>query len=112
MAAAERPSIHMRPALLIIAIFAAGAPAQAAGQCNTDLAATDGQLRQALSRLEASANRPMPQRCLVFRDHVRVMQAASDTFRRCMTGFAARENIGQMQGSIADWNEIIARNCR
>lgn len=98
------------PTLTVACLLAALATAEAS--CDRDLAATDGQLRQALLRLEASANRPMPQRCLVFRDHVRVMQAASDTFRRCMTGFAARENIGQMQGSIADWNEIIARNCR
>lgn len=80
--------------------------------CEGDLAATEIRLREASARLQATRTAPVPQRCAAYRDHVRVMQAASDTFRRCTSGFHARENIAQMQGSIADWREIIGRTCR
>jgi hypothetical protein len=33
-------------------------------------------------------------------------------FARCTTGRHRQENVGQIAGSIADWREIIQRNCR
>lgn len=102
----------MRPALLLAAVPLASGPTLAEGSCDGDLAVMEIRLREASDRLTETARAPMARRCPVFRDHVRVMQAASDTFRRCTSGFHARENIAQMQGSIADWNEIIDRHCR
>ncbi|MCZ8314500.1 hypothetical protein [Phreatobacter sp.] len=102
----------MRRALLLAAVLLASGPAVAAETCDGDLAVMEIRLREASARLSETTRAPMARRCPVFRDHVRVMQAASDTFRRCTSGFHARENIAQIQGSIADWNEIIDRNCR
>lgn len=85
---------------------------QDTGRCEADLVLTDIRLRQATERLSATARAPMAQRCPVFREHVLVMRRATDVFRRCTPGQHGRENVAHMQGSIVDWNEIIARNCR
>jgi hypothetical protein len=82
------------------------------GFCARDLAATDAKLRHALTRLDESRAAPMGVRCLVFRDHVRAMSQAAAVFERCSSGRHRSENVGQMVGSIADWRQIIARDCR
>jgi hypothetical protein len=85
---------------------------QDTGRCEADLALTEIRLRQATERLSATARAPIAQRCGVFREHVQVMRRATDVFRRCTPGQPGRENVAHMQGSIADWREIIDRNCR
>jgi hypothetical protein len=40
------------------------------------------------------------------------MRDSACVFRRCTTGHHGRENVAQMNASIADWQEIIARTCR
>lgn len=96
----------------LIAQPLAASPAATEAFCARDLAATDVRLRQAQARLDASRSAPMAQRCEVFRGHVRAMQQAAVVFNRCTSGRHRQENVGQMLGSIADWREIIARNCR
>ncbi|MDP2801703.1 MAG: hypothetical protein Q8O26_07445 [Phreatobacter sp.] len=93
------------PALLALA-------SQDTGRCEADLVLTEIRLRQTTERLAATQSAPVPQRCTVFRSHVEVMRRASLVFGRCTHGRHRQENIGQMEGSIVDWNEIIARNCR
>lgn len=102
---------------LIGAVLAAGTPAAAqAGAasafCARDLSATDARLKATLRRLQATRSSPMAARCVAFRDHIRIMQQAAIVFDRCTTGRHRQENVGQMLGSIADWREIVARNCR
>lgn len=82
-----------------------------AGFCARDLSATDTQLKATLQRLQATRSAPMATRCQAFRDHIRIMQQAAVVFDRCTTGRNRQENVGQMLGSIADWREIVARNC-
>jgi hypothetical protein len=101
----------LSPALFLLPAKAVASPRPEAA-CARDLATTDTRLRQTQARLNASQNRPMAQRCIVFRSHVQVMSAAADVFNRCTTGRHRQENVGQMAGSIADWREIIQRNCR
>jgi hypothetical protein len=101
----------VRAGLILAAGLVATVPAHGAGICDAELVVAEIRLREASDRL-AAMDRSSPRRCAVFRDHVRVMQAARDTFQRCTSGFHARETIAQMQGSIADWQEIIARTCR
>jgi hypothetical protein len=101
----------LSPALFLVPVKAA-APPRPEAVCARDLAATDTRLRQTQARLNASQNRPMAQRCTAFRSHVQVMRAAAAVFDRCTTGRHRQENVGQMMGSIADWREIIQRNCR
>ncbi|QCK88057.1 hypothetical protein E8L99_21000 [Phreatobacter aquaticus] len=80
--------------------------------CAGELVLTEIRLRQTLERLRATNTAPMPQRCAVFREHIRVMSGAARIYGQCMRGHARGENVGQMQGSVADFREIVARNCR
>jgi hypothetical protein len=87
-------------------------PAATEAFCARDLSSTDSRLRQTLTRLNESRSAPMGERCEIFRRHVQVMQQAAAVFDRCTSGRSRQENVGQMLGSIADWRDIIARNCR
>jgi hypothetical protein len=114
-----------RPALALLApaLFLAS-PALAQGSCRpipggpqgdacaAELVLTEIRQRQMTERLAAVRTAPRPEQCRVFHDHVRTMADAACVFHRCTTGHHRRENVAQMQGSIADWREIIARNCR
>ncbi|MDP3545204.1 MAG: hypothetical protein Q8S29_03410 [Phreatobacter sp.] len=120
--------MHIRRGLLALAIispasfFVPPAAAQAFCQavqggpgsnaCARELVLTEIRLREASARLASVRSAPRQQQCAVFRRHVRVMRDSACIFRRCMSGHHARENAAQMDGSIADWHEIIARNCR
>ncbi len=80
--------------------------------CAAELTLTEIRQRQMTDRLAAVRSAPRAEQCRVFRDHVRMMADAACVFHRCTTGHHRGENVAHMQGSIADWNEIIARNCR
>ncbi len=101
----------LSPALFLASHGASASPRTEAS-CARDLAATQTSLRQTLERLNRTRSRPAAQRCATFRSHVQVMRAAAAVFDRCTTGRHRQENVGQMMGSIADWREIIQRNCR
>ena len=108
--------MNLRNLVLALAIItpapAFASPVATEAFCTRDLSSTESRLRQALARLTENRNAPIPQRCEIFRRHVQVMQHAAMVYDRCTTGRTRQENVGQMLGSIADWREIIARNCR
>lgn len=79
--------------------------------CARDLAATDAALTATLRRLEGARHASPARRCAVLRSHVETMRRASAIFARCTTGRHRDENVGQMEGSIADFEEIIAERC-
>ncbi len=87
-----------------------GAPGSDA--CTRELVLTEFRQREATARLAAVRTAPRPQQCAVFRRHIRVLRDSACVFRRCTTGHHGRENVAQMNASMADWQEIIARNCR
>lgn len=94
----------------VVPTFAAASPSEAF--CARDLSATDTRLRHAQSRLDQTRDLPMILRCNAFRDQLRAMTQAASVFERCSTGRARSENVGQLVGSIADWRQVIARNCQ
>jgi hypothetical protein len=51
------------------------------------------------------------QKCAAYRSHVEIMKRAIPNFARCTDGLARRENIGQMNDSIEDFQELIERRC-
>lgn len=120
--------MHLRRGLLALAIlspasfFVPPAGAQSFCQavrggpgsdaCARELVLTDIRLREASQRLAAIRSAPRAQQCPVFRRHIGVMRDSACIFSRCTTGHHGRENVAQMNASIADWQEIIARNCR
>jgi hypothetical protein len=89
----------------------APAQAQVPAGCTADLAANDKRFEETLARLESVKNGTQAQRCAAYRSHVQIMQRAIPVFDRCTTGLGRRENIGQMNDSIGDFQEIIRRNC-
>ncbi|MFN3891098.1 MAG: hypothetical protein ACK4MV_11925 [Beijerinckiaceae bacterium] len=81
-------------------------------QCRRDLATAERSLGATLRDLDRNKQASTAQRCAAWRRHVEVMRRASVVYRQCSTGRERAENVGQMDGSVADFQEIIARLCR
>jgi hypothetical protein len=118
MAAAERRArgsgklAMVRVARLALALLAAAPTGVSAWEgCDGELALDEIRLRQASAALSDTRDAPMAQRCVAFRDTVRVMQRASDTRRRCLSGSDARAALVDMDRAIARWRQTIARDC-
>jgi hypothetical protein len=88
------------------------APAPAGADCRDDLKAVDKSFEKTLERLEKVKDGTPAQKCPVYRQHVEVMTKARGVFQRCNTGTTQRENVGQMNDSIEDFQELIRRTCR
>jgi hypothetical protein len=106
----------MRAFLVCLAIVFTASAASAgyvdSPQCRRDLSATDASLKATLRDLDRNKRGSPAQRCASYARHVEVMRKASGVFRQCATGRERAEDVDQMEGSIADFREIIARNCR
>ncbi|MFT4096181.1 MAG: hypothetical protein QM651_03610 [Rhodoblastus sp.] len=50
--------------------------------------------------------------CNVLRANLRDMREATAIMKRCMTGHALRENVGQMEASMDDVQAVVAARCR
>jgi hypothetical protein len=79
--------------------------------CKRDLFQTDGALRTTHDRLSQVANGSQAEKCAEWRRHVGVLRKASEVFGRCTTGHDRSENVGQMDGSVADFLGIIKQRC-
>ena len=96
----------------MVFFIAPAALAQApSAACQADLAANDVRFKQTIEKLEAVKNGTKAQQCAAYRSHVQIMKRAVPIFDRCTTGRGRQENLGQMAGSIEDFQEIIKRNC-
>lgn len=103
----------MRLTFLLVAAMTmtTAAAAQTPAACEEDLAAVDASFDDTIGRLEASASAGDAAKCVAWRAHVDVMEAARDVFRRCLSGHARGENIGQLDVSIADFLSVINARC-
>jgi hypothetical protein len=97
--------------LLAAVVLLALAPSRAIAACPEDLAANDLRFKQTLERLESVKNGTQKQKCVAYRSHVRIMEQGREVFARCNSGTTQRENVGQMNDSIADFRELIKRRC-
>jgi hypothetical protein len=109
---ARRMRIAVALFALLTGISAAGAGYVDTPQCRRDLAATETSLSATLRDLDRNKAGSVAQRCASYRRHVEVMRKASAVYRQCSTGRERAENVGQMDGSIADFQDIIARRCQ
>lgn len=98
-------------ALAGLGAFLVLAPAPAAADCPEDLAAVERSFTETLARLEGVKNATQAEKCVAYRLHVEVMTRAREVFSRCQTGLSRRENVGQMNDSIEDFEELIRRRC-
>lgn len=101
----------LRPCLLAATVALALAPGIAVAACPEDLAANDVRFTQTLERLESVKNGTKAQKCEAYRAHVKIMEQGREVFQRCNTGTTQRENVGQMNDSIADFQALIKRSC-
>lgn len=101
--------------LLAVMIFAlAPFAAQAAPgdpQCSADLARADALISKVAARDRGGPVKPEAL-CSVLRANLRDMTEANAIMRRCMTGHALRENVGQMEASMGDVQMVISKRCR
>ena len=97
--------------LSVLAASALFAPGIAFAGCPEDLAANDVRFTQTLERLEAVKNGTKAQKCAAYRSHVKIMEQGREVFQRCNTGTTQRENVGQMNDSIGDFQALIKRSC-
>ena len=98
------------PALAALVFLLAVVPARA--DCRNDLAAVDRSFKETLERLDKVKNGTPAAKCPVYRRHVDVMVRARGVLQRCNSGTTQRENVGQMNDSIEDFQELIRRTCR
>jgi len=95
--------------LLLSPVAAQAAPADT--QCALDMRRAD-QLVSAVAGRDRGGPYGADAICRVLRANLRDMSAAIDIMKRCMTGHALRENVGQMEASMEDVRAAIARKCR
>ncbi len=109
-------SSRSRSVLMGVVLALAPAPAFAAegdAACVTDLAAVDKSFRETIARLEAAGNAPRGEKCAALRHHIDVMTRGREVFQRCLSGLPQRENVGQMNDSIQDFEGIVLlQRCR
>ena len=79
--------------------------------CQKDLAENDARFKQTIERLESVKNGTQAQKCAVYRSHVQIMKQSLPVFQRCTSGLGQRENLGQMNDSIADFEQLIRAKC-
>lgn len=104
-------ALRRAPIFTVLGAFLILGPAPAAADCREDLAAVDRSFTETLERLEKAKNAAQAEKCVVYRQHVEVMTRAREVFNRCQTGLTRRENVGQMNDSIEDFEELIRRRC-
>ncbi len=79
--------------------------------CGADMAANDARFKATIQRLESVKNGTQAQKCAAYRSHVQIMKQAVPVFRNCTRGLAQRENVGQMNDSIGDFEQLIKTKC-
>jgi hypothetical protein len=97
-------------AMIVFVASAAFAQAPTAA-CQKDLADNDVRFKQTIQQLEAVKNGTPAQKCAAYRSHVQIMKQSIPVFQRCTSGLGQRENIGQMNDSIADFEQLIKAKC-
>ena len=79
--------------------------------CQKDLADNDMRFKQTIQQLDSVKNGTQAQKCAAYRLHVQIMKQSIPIFQRCTSGLGRQENIGQMNDSIADFEQLIRAKC-
>lgn len=101
-------------ALIGIASLAGDAAAQprpAPATCGRDLFQLDGEMHRQLRRMQEVGAADQATQCKAWREQVGFLQKARGIFATCQTGRQREENVGQMDGSIADFRVLLVQRC-
>lgn len=79
--------------------------------CGRDLFQLDGEMHRQLRLMQSAYNADTKTQCGVWRDHVTFLRKARGIFATCQTGRQREENVGQMDGSIADFRVLLVQRC-
>jgi len=96
---------------ILILLPAVGSAAPGDAQCAMDLSRANTLVAAVAGRDKGGPYKPEAI-CGVLRANLRDMREAAIIMRRCMTGHAFRENVGQMEASMEDVQAAISRRCR
>ncbi|MCB1524344.1 MAG: hypothetical protein KDJ23_09630, partial [Rhodoblastus sp.] len=98
-------------ALLLLSLPIAAHAAPADPRCARDMQRA-GELVTAVAGRDRGGPYGPDAICRVLRANLRDMGEATDIMKRCMSGHALRENVGQMEASMEDVRAVVARKCR
>jgi hypothetical protein len=105
----------MQAAAIAASLFVCATPAAIAqappASCRGELEANEVRFKETIARLESVKNGTQAQKCAAYRSHVEIMKRAIPIFDRCTSGLGRCENVGQMNDSIEDFEELIRRRC-
>ena len=101
---------HLLAVMLVALTPLAAHAAPGDPQCGADLARADALVSKVAARDRGGPVKPEAI-CGVLRENLRDMTEANAIMRRCMTGHALRENVGQMEASMADVRMVISKRC-
>ena len=105
----------MSRSMLFSAVFFAALVHQAAAgvlqtpQCTKDMSSVDSSFQETLGNLQRTGRSAVvpAARCAAYKHHIEVMKNASSIFARCTTEPDRTQNLGQMDGTIADINDTL-----
>lgn len=96
---------------ILLFLPAVGSAAPGDYQCSVDLSRASALVGAVAGRDKGGPYKP-DAICGVLRQNLRDMREATGLMRRCMTGHALRENVGQMEASMEDVQMAISKRCR
>lgn len=105
--------LRISAALLLLVLASGAADAQALGSvhCKAALRQIDVDLKATDRKLQSVANGTVEEKCSAMKVHVLTLEHAAEVFGRCTEGRARDENVGQAEGSAADFRDMIAKTC-
>jgi hypothetical protein len=80
--------------------------------CQRDLAEADALVSAVQDRDKQFTADDDARNCTLMRRNRVEMIVATRAIQRCLTGRDRDENVGQMEASLADIDEVLARKCR
>ena len=90
---------------------AAGGVTIAATECQVRIAEANHGFSVTLASLSSAAEAGLSQRCDAYRAHVAALTGARSVYAACLSGFARKDQLAQIDLATRNWRSAIALNC-
>jgi hypothetical protein len=111
----RRIFLMLKPVSALLFLLLAGSEVQAQAfgsvHCKASLRQVEIDLKATERKLQSVANGTAEEKCSAMNVHVLTLERAAVIFGRCTEGATREENVGQAQGSAADFRDRIAKTC-